>query len=213
MKRVVSVILFISLMMTLACAFADGTKEITFQGIPWFSSPEEVTGLLGESGFIDRKPFGVRKANDRDSLFNSNIAKYSKDKKTPYKYVTLVKDEKITTKLLRQWISQVEKTIAKQTVSFMFAYYTAEPDNPQLVEIAISLKSPDGGSDPKSIYDALEKALGKPKSKRKNEYVWLGDNNTIAILNRNNVVFATLTGLEYAETIDLGFDEPEDTGF
>ncbi len=188
--------------------------EIRFQGIPWYSSPDEVTKLLGESGFTSGKAFKLRELRDKESLSLSHIAKYSKDTKVPYMYSIWITDEQLSTKLLRQWQNNVEKTIAKHEVYYLDAFYTAEPGNPRLVEISMTLRTPDGSYDQKAIYNTLEKAFGKPKASRKGyEYIWLGENNTIAILNRNQVVFATLDGLEFAETVDLGFEEPEDTGF
>ena len=197
-----------------ACALAKDTKEITFQGVPWFSSPSDVNKVLGESGFTNGKAFRVRTLKDKSSLLKSHIAKYSKDKKVPYKFSDSKKDTTITTKLLKQWQNNVKKTIAKQQVERFYAYYTAEPDNPRLVEFLITLSKNDGKYDQKAIYNALKKAFGKPTTVRDGkEYIWLGKNNTIAILKQTNVVFATLDGLEYAETIELDFDEPEDTGF
>ena len=101
------------------------------------------------------------------------------------------------------------------TTNSLIAYYTAEPDNPQLVEINMLLRDPESRDyDKKVIYDALVSAYGKPKASRSGkEYIWLGENNTIAILNRNNVVFATLSGLEYAESVELNLEVAEDTGF
>ena len=57
--------------------------------------------------------------------------------------------------------------------------------------------------------------MKKPENASRNgkEYIWLGANNTIVILNQKHVVFATLDGLKYAETIELDIEEPEDTGF
>lgn len=214
MKKLLAFVVLIVISIMCTFSFADEAKEITFQGVPWFSSPDEVTQLLGESGFTNGKSFSITKLKNEESLSDSNIALYSKDKKVPYKYANS-KDKKLSTKLLDQWQNHVEKTLAKHKVSFLNAYYTAEPNNPQLVEFEMTLRNPDGGGyDKKVIYNALESAFGKPKASRSGkEYVWLGENNTIVILNRNHIVFATLSGLEYAETIELNLKTAEDTGF
>ena len=215
MRRIVAFVVLIAITFMCIYSVAEEAKEITFQGVPWFSSPDEVTKLLGESGFTSGRAFDIQKLKNKDSLSNSNIASYKKDKKVPYTYSNSTKDKKLSTKLLDQWQNHVEKTLAKHKVHFLTAYYTAEPNNPQLVEFEMTLRDPDGGDyDKKVIYDALVSAYGKPKASRSGkEYIWLGENNTIAILNKNHVVFATLSGLEYAEAIELNLEVAEDTGF
>lgn len=213
MKRSVFFLTVLAILILCVSVIAEETKEITFQDIPWFSSPEEVNKLLKDSGFTDGKVMITDKIEDKE-FSHSNIAKYNADTKTPYKYSNNTKDERITYKLISHWHPRTQKTIAKQKVDFLYAYYTADPENPQLVEISMYLKNPNGDYELKPVYDALETAFGKPVTNRNGkEYIWLGANNTIVILNNRSVVFASLDGLEYAETIDVDIEEPEDTGF
>ena len=215
MKKTLAIIVMIVITLLCVYALAEGAKEITFQGVPWFSSPKEVTKLLGKSGFTNGKSFNVKKLTDSKSLSRSNIAYYNEDEEVPYKYSRSSEDVSLTTKLLSQWQNNVKKTIAQHEVHFLNAYYTAETKKPQLVEFEMTLRDPEGGHfDEDAIYSALESAFGEPKVRRNGkEYIWLGENNTIAILNRSHVVFATLSGLEYAESIELNLKTVEDTGF
>ena len=215
MKRIVAFIVLLTITFMCVYAIAEEAKEITFQGVPWFSSPKEVTKLLGKSGFTNGKSFNVTKLKDAESLSKSRIAYYDEDKEVPYKYARNSEDVRLTTKLLSQWQNNVKKTIAKHEIDFLNAFYTADSKKPQLVEFEMTLRSPDNGDyDQNAIYDALVSAFGEPKANRKGqEFVWLGENDTIAILNRNYIVFATLSGLEYAQTIELNIKVAEDTGF
>lgn len=210
-------IVFITTLVMICClcisaVYAD---ELTFQGIPWYSSPDETVKCLTDIGIVNANEyiFPVKEYTDKDSLSASHIGAYKKDKKIPYCY-TFKKESSITNKLLEQWISngKIGKTIASQEVKSLTLMYT--PDDQCLVEICIWFNG--DSYDIKAVYNALVSVYGKPNANRKDkEYVWIGDNNTIVILYKNDVVFATIDGLNEAEAVDLGFesDVGGDIGF
>ena len=212
MKKLLALLTLIVLLFSCTVVYADGTKELTFQGVHWFTSPDEAIKSLKSSGFVDSGATVSVQATAKDgSAFYSHIQAYKKDKKVPYSYNYKV-NSALADGLQSQtlWSDKLCKTIAKQTIKNVSLLYTADTKNPQLVEVCIWFDK-DDGYDMKAVYDALVSAFGKPNASRKSkEYVWLGNNNTIAVLYNNDVVFATLDGLT---SIGSAPADIEDTGF
>lgn len=231
MKRFIAGLLVLIFSCSCTLAFADDPKEITFQGIPWFSSPQEVSALLYESGFtgfefgdIAKDIFTAsareNKLKRRGNPYAVSLVGYdASNKNCPYTYAS-EKNLPITSKLREMHFSQSYKflkTIAKQRVTSMRLYFTPDADNPQLVQCAVYFASDKGYKD--AIINALKEAFGKPVSEKNKCYIWMGENDTIAMFYPKNkcVIFATIDGLELAETYDVEIpeasSEPEDTGF
>ena len=213
MKKLLAVLTLIVLLFSCTVVYADGTKQLTFQGVPWYSTPDEAIKFLKNSGFVDNGASvpSVQVTAKDGSSFYSHIGTYKKDKKVPYTYNYKV-NSALADGLQSQtlWSDKLCKTIAKQTIKNVSLLYTSDTKNPQLVEVCIWFDK-DDGYDIKAVYDALVSAFGKPNASRKSkEYVWLGDNNTIAVLYNNDVVFATLDGLTSIGTAPADI---EDTGF
>lgn len=210
MKKFLSLVIVLVIVFTMTSVMAE--NELTFQGVPWFSSPDETIKHLTGSQFIANGQSPALQTAKKDGTdFFSHIGVYKKDKKVPYRYV-FKKEDAFANNLLNQtvWDNGLCATIAKQTIKNVSFFYTAT-DNPQLIEVCIWFDK-DAGYELKAVYDALVSAYGKPNASRYDkEYIWLGANNTIVILYNNDVVFATLDGLSFA-----GNTEPvkmKDTGF
>ncbi len=227
MKRIISALLLIILCISCIASLAEEEKELTCQGIPWFSSPKEASKVLNESGFI-KKQFSSKDLNNHiyakqkrkksgNYYYNSSIGTDPDNKKCPYTYAS-DKYPTITSKLQTILIRSLPKTIAQREIDRLWLFFTPDPDNPQLVECMIAFKSRKK-ADTNAILNALQEAYGTPISDKNKTYIWLGSNNTIVLFypKKASVVFATLDGLAMAEAYDIEIPgptpAPEDTGF
>ncbi len=229
MKKIAVFLLILVIFLPIVVVHADSTKELTCQGIPWFSTPEEASSILFNAGFIS-KEFGENDINKgtQTRLFikkkgypylYSSVGTDPEDKDYPYTYIS-EKNPTLTRKLQAVEIRKLPKTIAGAKVSSFYLYFTPEAEDRQLVECKITFKD-DKSYDRDKIIEALETAYGKRTTvKIKYVHLWVGVNNTIVIFNSKlkNVTFATIDGLNLAEAYDVEIPEtsetvPEDTGF
>ncbi len=229
MKRIIVVFLLLAVCFSVIAAHAVDTKELTCQGVPWFSTPEEASDILHESGFISKafdekdinKGTGTRNwiKKTGNPYLSSSIAADTGDKECPYTYVS-ESHPTLTRKLQAIEIRKLPKTIAKAKVSSFYLNFTADEGDRKLVECKLTFQRNKDYSW-ENIYNALKQAFGKETIvKDKYFYIWYGENNTIVIFNlsQSNVTFATIDGLKLAETVDVELPEskdaePEDTGF
>ena len=217
MKRTIAALLMIVLCFTYAFSLSEASDELTFQGIPWFSSPEEAALHLFETGFISSELTGNKITElykIQSTLSDSFIGTDPADETVPYTFQS-GKITPVTSRLQRLKISpaMLAETIAGQTSSWLHLDFTAEPDKPQLVECCFSFKS--DGYDEKAVYDTLVQTYGEPDAvKDKNRIsIWLGDNNTIILFRKKEIVFASLDGLALADIAGLPVEETTDTDF
>ena len=192
---------------------AEDASEYTFQGVPWYASPNDVITKLLDAGFVDLNKFpSLQEAQNDGSPYFSHIGEYKKDKKVPYRFVYKKKDT-VAINLLCQtvWSDQLCVTIAKQEIRNISFLYTPDSDCPRLVEVCIWFDDTDSDYDMEAVYSSLADAYGTPSSCRKNEFVWLGENNTIIVMYKNDVVFASLDGL--TNSVTTMPEEKKDSGF
>ena len=208
--------IFLVVFLSIVCVSAAEHQELTFQNIPWYSSPEESCQFLIDLGFIDSMPSKtkIEKINNAEgTLRDSHIAR-DKSKAVPYT-IKSGKATPLTEKLQLLTFSghMIQKTIAQQELSWIHFLYTLEPQNPQLVECYIDFKAKK--FDQKAVYNALVEKYGKPSETKdkKKVHVWLGDNNTIIVMRDRIVAFATIDGLTLADSFSLPKTEKDDTGF
>ena len=71
MKKGIAWILLLILCLSWTVSLAETSKELTFQDIPWFSSPEEASKILVKSGFV-KKGFGKKMKRDTMPKENHN---------------------------------------------------------------------------------------------------------------------------------------------
>lgn len=227
MKKLIAILSLFVFCFSFAASNADEPKELLFQSVPWFSTPEEASQILLDAGFIS-KAFDSEQIG-KDSTTKSRVRKggspYTecsiaadpKDKKCPYTYVS-DKYPALTGKLEYISVRGLPKTIAKQKIKSLNLYFTPDAENRQLVQCKLVLEL---RHDTKAIRNALEEAYGKPSAiKNKKYYIWLGANNTIVLYNTQNskpfVIFASIDGLNLAESYEVEITEPaepDDTGF
>ena len=216
MRKAVAVLLMIVFCFACAVSPAEEFGELTFQGIPWFSSPEEAVLHLFETGFMNSELTGNKITElyqIQPVLSGSFIGADPADENVPYTFQS-GKITPVTSKLQRLKIppAKLAQTIAGQTPSWLHLDFTAEPEKPRLVECCFSFKS--GDYDEKAVYDALVQAYGEPDAvKDRNRIsIWLGDNNTIIVFRKKDLIFASLDGLTLAENVGLSGKETADTG-
>ena len=209
MKKLITLVIALVMIFTVTCVIAEA--ELTFQGVQWYSSPEETIKHLNEVQFTNSGQVpDLQTQNSKGNPFFSHIGGYKKDKKIPYRFVFNEEDACMTSLLCATlWDNRLCKTIAKQSIKNVSLYYNSA-DSPQLIEVCIWFDQ-DAGYDANAVYEALVTAYGKPAATRKykktTEHVWTGGKNTIVIMYNNDVVFATLDGLtaKPAEMTDTGF--------
>jgi hypothetical protein len=204
--RILFILVTVLFVTSFLCAGSAET-ELTFQGIPWYSSPNDVIKLLVNAGFTDGNQYpALQDSQNNGDPFFSHIGAYAKDKKVPYRYVFKEKDT-CATNLTNQTYWSPDSTIAKQTIRNISFMYVSDQGGQRLVEVCVWFDK-DADYDMAAVYDALVTAYGEPCAARNGkEYVWLGENSSIAILYNNDVVFALLDGLSLrpAEMKDTGF--------
>ncbi len=215
-------------------------EGITFQGIPWCSSPEKGIQCLIDSGFIDE---GSNSWNSRiqslykpESSFSDSSIYYDENSSFGYsifcnriksKNRIPVPDKRVSTKLRKLEIQgkNILKTIAKQEIAVIDLMFSVETGTLQLVEVAVHFNS--GKNVKKELDSALQTAYGKPVTAKKAQAghgatAWLGDENTFVIHYEGYVVFAKMNKLEAAGNIEKKViitptpkptQEKEDTGF
>lgn len=216
MKKAIAALLMIVLCLTYAVSLSEASNELTFQEIPWFSSPEETVLHLFKTGFISSELTGNKIAElhtIQSVLSGSFIGIDPADENVPYTFQS-GKIAPVTSRLQRLKISpaMLAETIAGQTPSWLHLDFTAEPEKPQLVECCFSFKS--DGYDEKAVYDALVQTHGEPDViKDKNRIsIWLGDNNTIILFRKKDIIYASLDGLALADIVGLPVEEPAGAG-
>lgn len=212
MKKWILIPLIVLLILCVSPVLSE-SKELTFQGVPWGSSPNDAIKSLTDAGFVEKGRTPEMQETQKDgSSFFSHIGGYKKDKNTPYRYVYKPKDScAVNLKNQTLWSNRLCTTIAKQDIRNVSLMYVQAPDGPQLTEVCIWFDDKDSVYSIDAVYDALVTAYGKPDASRKGkEYVWLGANNTVCILYNNDVVFASLDGLAKTGTFTA---EMKDTGF
>lgn len=217
MKKAIAILLLIVLCLTYAVSLSETSDELTFQEIPWFSSPEETASHLFETGFISGELKGNKIAElykVQSVLSSSFIGIDPADENVPYTFQS-GRISPVTSRLQRLKIApaMLAETIAGQTPSWLHLDFTAEPEKPQLVECCFSFKS--DGYDEKAVYNALVQAHGEPDVvKDKNRIsIWLGDKNTLILFRKKEIIYASLDGLALADTAGLPVEETADAGF
>ena len=217
MKKAIAALLMIVLCLTYAVSLSEASDELTFQGITWLSSPEEAVQHLFEAGFISSELTGNKITElykIQSVLSDSFIGTDPADETIPYTFQS-GKIAPVTSRLQRLKVSpaMLAETIGDQTPSWLHLDFTAEPEKPRLVECCFSFKS--NGYDEKAVYDALVQAYGEPDAvKDKNRIsIWLGDNNTIIIFRKKEIIYASLDGLALADTAGLPVEETASPDF
>ena len=219
MKKIIALLLVCVFSLLFTASIAEDAQELTFQEIQWLSAPKETIDKLVEIGLLDKKKTAeymtqIKEINKaKGTIIDSKI--YC-DEKNPLSY-SLSKSGKqpVAKNLQRITIdpNHILKTIAGQDVGFIRFLFTLEPDNPKLVECWVSLF---GGTaaDDEAVYSTLLAAFGEcSKENNLGERIWFGKNNTIIIQSGTFIVFATLDGLNYANSIYVLQSTKEDTGF
>ena len=217
MKKIIALLFLFVFCFSCAVSLAEEPVEITYQDIPWFSSPEEASSILIKEGFLTQSmAFGEKNINN---LLQAKIEKYgfawvpsnigvnTDDPECPYSYCDSKRYTPITKKLSQIWVAAgIKGKIADKRISAMGFYFTMDEKNRQLVEILIGCRQ----ASQDDILKTLEEAYGKATAERNNrEYVWLGANNTIIIyhVKKSCIVFATLDGLNQADAYDIEIPE------
>ena len=222
MKRIIASLLIMILCFSCATVLADEPAELTCLDIPWFSTPKEASDILVKAGIIFRGvAFGEKDINTYPTLQNnkdengviritSNIAADPKDQDCPYMY-NLDPDRctPLSRKLATIWLVKgINGKYLDNRIAGIILNFTSDKENRQLVECVIAMS---GGADQEDVLAALEKTYGKPTVEKRKQYIWLGANNTIMICytphRQTQIVFATIDGLNLAETYDIQVPE------
>lgn len=201
------------------------SEGITFRGIPWYSTPEEVFQVLIDSGFVDARITSSKDWKSKlESLYDTSNASgksefyYDDNSEVGYSIFCTgisapkegkVPDRRVSTKLKKLWISKdfILKTIAKVNISRIELMFSIASGIPQLVEIDIRFLS--GGSKTKdALVDALQSAYGQPVVCKKAQagfgsYAWPGSNSTVVIHYYYYVSFSIMDGLILSDTVDV----------
>lgn len=143
MKKLLALILAVMMLASISCAWAEGTTEeaveITFQGIPWGSSVEEVVSWVKENGFSERfisSPFFVASLDKSGKYTNTSL------------YLS-----GISVKMLTAMASSSFQ-IAGYTVSLEF-YFDSRGEKTELGTVIVSIQDPQT----QEILDNLEQEL------------------------------------------------------
>ena len=143
MKKLLALILAVMMLASIGCAWAEGTTEeaieITFQGIPWGSSVEEVVSWAKENGFSER-------------FISSPFFVASLDKSGKYTNTFLYLSG-ISVKMLTAMASSSFQ-IAGYTVSLEF-YFDSRGEKTELGTVIVSIQDPQT----QEILDNLEQEL------------------------------------------------------
>lgn len=204
---------------------------ITFQKIPWNSSPEETVQILIESGIIEdnnqirRRIIGLN-SNPYSSLEESWFY-YGSSKKEPYTYKHKKNDKTLSDKLKVLSIdrSYIQKTIGKQEIEKLSFKYSLESGSPQLVELSILFKKQEANQDSEALLSVLKSSYGEPsitekKKDGRNYHIWYGEYDTIVALynypmnkgsdgkivntgNYSSVYFANIVGLILSDSAEI----------
>ncbi len=215
-------------------------EGITFQGIPWCTSPEKAIQYLIDSGFIDegsnRWSSKIQSLYKPESSFSDSSVFYDENSTFGYsifcnrinsKNRVPVPDKRVSTKLRKLEIQEknILKTIAKQEITAIDLMFSVESGTLQLVEVAVHFKYSKNVK--KELDSALQTAYGKPITAKKAQAghgstAWPGDANTLVIHYDDYVVFAKMNKLEEAGNIEKKVtitptpkptQEKEDTSF
>lgn len=222
MKRIIALVLFFGLCFSCVASSADKTKELTFQGIPWYSSPKKTYDLLWSKGFLAHSDVINVIVESKILLLNagesykaeSNI--FHTEYYSDFPYTTSIDWHSGTIANNLQsadiYDCYLEKTIAKQQLSGITIYFTSKIKKPQLIECDVGFAS---GYDEPAILKALISAYGKPNITRNEigESIWVGDKNTVIFYCAGRVVFATLDGLKKASKIKPPASDKGNAGF
>lgn len=230
MKRLFVFALIIVLCFTCVTSHAEETrKEITFQQIPWFSSPKDTIQALSDSGMIntgiipciewfDRE---IKKFNNGEGhLYKSSFEYDDENPSAPYTTISYRAEHPYLSRKLQLLMissAHIKKTIADQLIQSIDLYFTCEKGNPRFVECDIYFR--DEQFDKDAVYAALVSAFGEPIATKYDGLmsIWMGENNTICIHSTISVCFASLDGLAQAESVIIETEEPvvenHDTGF
>ena len=159
--------------------------QITFQGIPWRSSVEEVERLLTESGLVKE---GAITATSVYTPFNLVPGTYLQKDEGRLVIIPQTMDHHgyiRNCQVLMLWSSDVEKTIGgykADSIYFTFAY---DGENTELTTVKLVLKTDD---EERAIKDLQEKLTGIYGKNQRGSYksyyalVWKGAENTAALI-------------------------------
>lgn len=143
MKKLLALVLAAMMLASIGCAWAEGTTEeaveITFQGIPWGSSVEEVVSWAKENGFSERfisSPFFVASLDKSGKYTNTSL------------YLS-----GISVKMLTAMASSSFQ-IAGYTVSLEF-YFDARGEKTELGTVVATIQAPQT----QAMLDDLEQEL------------------------------------------------------
>ncbi len=222
MKRIFASLLILILCLSCTISLAEEPAELTWLDIPWFSTPKEASNILVKAGIITRGvAFGEKDINTYPTLQNkkdengvicvtSNIAADPKDPDCPYMY-NLDPDRctSLSRKLATIWLMKgINGIYLDNRIAGIILNFTSDKENRQLVECVVAMSR---GAKQEDVLAALKQTYGEPAVEKRKQYIWLGANNTIMICCKPNsqtyVVFATIDGLNLAETYDIQVPE------
>lgn len=219
MKKAIIWLLLIALLIAPTATIAEEKgepEELSFQGIPWFSSPNDAVEALIDLGFIDKKSSHSKiniGAMTKEDRLGSCIYISETDPTTVslMPFPDSIRAASVGT-ICEHKIRKSNKTIAGQDISSIELKFTRDQKDPKLVECFIIFNF-GKKENSKLIDDALITRYGDPDFIENGESVWFGAQNTVIIHNEAMLVFATLDGLELANSFAVEEEQKEDTGF
>ncbi len=181
MKKMLCLVL--SLMLLSCAALAEEEKEITFQGVPWGSSIEEMGQIWIDNGFL----------NEWKELEHSHLCR------TPMEYLTqedgidvAYTDENLAAVGGRQWMEPnwlVKGTqIAGYDIKEIQTFWACNDNNSALLAVKVILKVDDKAAAYDDLTAKLTTVYGECENVEKYTFVngWIGANNTAVLLTAND---------------------------
>ncbi len=197
MKKKLSRLLLLFLVLIHFSSFAKGEREITFQDIPWLSDEKTTFEILNNNGFI-RTGFGIPAFTDNDGVYIIKDEGINARPMTTRNYPDASLQISLA-KIIKNKIAGYPVT----DVLLTFAYNGTESK-------FISAKVVLFGAKYAEIYDKLCKVYGESETAEDDDgivtNIWRGDNNSCVLLysvNEGNI-FNLIYGRLDAEEILIG---------
>lgn len=180
MKKVISLLLLVVMLLGLSLPALAYDEEITWLGIPWGSSPEEALPILAEKGVIKEEILQYRKL---DYSYCSFLFPGEIERDGPFAPKSF--DTKACKWYL--WETEIISQIAGYDVNYISLNYSDDGEQQNLLTIGIAFDTKqkkeafeDLTQKLTKIYGECESTVYNPLDFRTN--TWYGKNNTVVCL-------------------------------
>lgn len=197
MKKIISLLLLVILLLSLSLPALAYDEEITWLGIPWGSSPEEALPILAEKGVIKEEILQYRKLNNSNCSFL-----FPGEKEWDGPFAPKSFDTKACNWLLTK--SDILSQIAGYDVNYISLNYSDDGEQQNLLTIGIDFDTTQQKEAFEDLSQKLTKVYGECESTVNNPLpainhrtnIWYGKNNTVVCL----IYKYSLTTLFYSVT-------------